>query len=567
MCATFADQPAPDVSATPASAHKPVAIFVCHGMGQQVHFETIEGVVNALLREQGLRTPQTTTKPGLLQRLAARPPRTPRKAGAELFKLGDRTVLRGYLTLGTDVAQREVHIYEGYWAPLTEGKIGVWQVLGFLLSAAGLGIWNCLRNGRFIRFMFNKKEVFRGLHLFSMAMLAGLTYVTLLLLVGPVLLASVVTLTSMLSLLFSADTAGWIASPMVAAETWYVARIEIFLFALGVATVVLPKLYSWFRRKMFLVQILGWMIRAASFALALWSLAGAGLTAGLAFVRFGVYAAKNVAGMKPDVANLMQPSRWHLKPGPHFLHAWLHILLTVFARFTGLPSGFLRVVLVWILAFVFGYFIRWFLIEYAGDVAIYTSSYTVSDFDEVRDKIRSTVLAAARPVYAARVGDQKEGPFLYDHVIVVGHSLGSVIAYDTLNSLLCEDKLSKTPISVDKRTHLFLTFGSPLDKTAFIFRTHSSKTYDFREEAAEQFQPLIQAYENRPDRWINIWSPMDIISGRLKYYDDTDQNAGGGKRVINQWDKQAWVIFAAHTEYWNNSLFAKTLHDAILRTP
>ena len=60
---------------------------------------------------------------------------------------------------------------------------------------------------------------------------------------------------------------------------------------------------------------------------------------------------------------------------------------------------------------------------------------------------------------------------------------------------------------------------------------------------------------------------MDIISGCLKYYDDTDQNIGGGKRVINQWDKQAWVIFAAHTEYCNNSLFAKTLHDAILRTP
>jgi hypothetical protein len=153
----------------------------------------------------------------------------------------------------------------------------VWQVFGFLLSAAGQGNWNCLRNGTFIRFMFNKKEVFRGLDLFSMAMLAGLTYFTLLLLVGPVLLASVITLTSLLSLLFSANTAAWIASPMVAAGTWYVARIEIFLFALGMATVVLPKLYSWLRRKMFLLQIIGWLIRVASFALALWGLAGAGL--------------------------------------------------------------------------------------------------------------------------------------------------------------------------------------------------------------------------------------------------------------------------------------------------
>jgi hypothetical protein len=476
-------------------------------------------------------------------------------------------VLRGRVILGAGDAAREVHIYEGYWAPLTEGKIGVWQVFSFLLSAAGLGIWNCLRNGKFTRFMFNKKEVFKGLHIVGLALLAFLTYFTLLLLVGPVLLANAVTLTSLRSLPFCANSAAWINSPMVAAKTWYVARIGIFIFILSMATIVLPKLYSWFRRKMFLLRILGWMIRAASFALALWGLAGAGMTAGLAFVSFARYAIRNLAAVKPDVSNLIHPLPWHLKPGPEFLHSWLHTLLTAIARFAGLPYGFFRVAIVWILAFVFGYFIRWFLIEFAGDVAIYTSNYKVSDFDEVRDKIRSTVLAAARPVYAARVGDQKTGPFLYDHVIVVGHSLGSVIAYDTLNSLLCEDKLSTTPVSVDKRTRLFLTFGSPMDKTAFIFRTHSPKTFDFREEAAEQFQPLIQAYEYRPDQWINLWSPMDIISGRLKYYDDTDQNAGGGKRVINQWDKQAWVIFAAHTEYWNNSLFAKTLHDAILRTP
>jgi hypothetical protein len=149
----------------------------------------------------------------------------------------------------------------------------------------------------------------------------------------------------------------------------------------------------------------------------------------------------------------------------------------------------------------------------------------------------------------------------------VGHSLGSLIAYDALNSLLCEDQLGLTPIQVDKRTSLFLTFGSPMDKTAFIFRTHSSKTQNFREEAAEQLQPLIQDYKCRPYQWINLWSPMDIISGRLKYYDDTDQREGGDKRVSNQWDRQAWVIFAAHTEYWNNSLFSKTLRDAILRTP
>jgi hypothetical protein len=53
MCATPTDQPTPSAQASSPGAQKPVAIFVCHGMGQQVHFETIEGVVNALLREEG----------------------------------------------------------------------------------------------------------------------------------------------------------------------------------------------------------------------------------------------------------------------------------------------------------------------------------------------------------------------------------------------------------------------------------------------------------------------------------------------------------------------------------
>jgi hypothetical protein len=358
MCATLADQPTPGAQPSSPGAHKPVAIFVCHGMGQQVHFETIEGVVNALLREQGLRAAQTEAKPGLLKRLTARPPRAPQGAGAEVVKLGDQSILRACLTLGTDVDYREVHIYEGYWAPLTEGKIGVWQVFAFLLGTAGLGIWNCLRNGRFTRFIFNKKEAFQGLHVVGLAMLAFLTYFTLLLLVGPVLLATVVTLTSFLSLLFSKNTAAWIASPRVAAETWYVARIEIFLFALGIATVVLPNLYKWFRRKMFLLQIAGWMIRAVSFALALWGLVGAGLTAGRAFVSFARYAAQNVAGLSPVASNLIQPLPLHLRPGPQFLHVWLRVLLTLFARYAGLPYGFLRVTMVWILAFMFGYFMR-----------------------------------------------------------------------------------------------------------------------------------------------------------------------------------------------------------------
>ena len=78
---------------------------------------------------------------------------------------------------------------------------------------------------------------------------------------------------------------------------------------------------------------------------------------------------------------------------------------------------------------------------------------------------------------------------------------------------------------------------------------------------------MILSYGFRSQQWVNIWSPMDIISGRLRYYDDMDKTAGGGRRVANMWDKEAWVPFAAHTEYWQDDLFARQVYDAVLKTP
>ncbi|MGA2214415.1 MAG: hypothetical protein ABSH31_14160, partial [Bryobacteraceae bacterium] len=45
------------------------------------------------------------------------------------------------------------------------------------------------------------------------------------------------------------------------------------------------------------------------------------------------------------------------------------------------------------------------------------------------------------------------------------------------------------------RTRALITFGSPLDKTAFLFRTQSNHPRDeMREELAASVQPLILSY-------------------------------------------------------------------------
>lgn len=569
--------PAPNIR----PPRKPVAVFVCHGMGQQVHYETIEAVVNALLREQGCReaaAPPDETKekkqPSKLeqmtQRLMARPPWAQATSRAKFVQLCGHGVMRGELTLGLDDARRDVHIYEGYWAPLTEGKIGVWQVFGFLLDAARLGIWNCLRNGGFVRFMFEKKEIFTGLHLGGLALLAALTYVILLLLIGPVVLANAFTLASVMALLFG-KTGGagisppWISHPLITVGTWYVARIELFLLLLGLAVVILPKLYSWLQRKALILRMVGWLMRALSFALAIGSLVGAGVVAWFGLVSFARYAIQKVTGTGPEALSPAIP--FPALPGMDLFHGLLQPVLRAISGWVGVPWVYLRLAIIWGLALVFGYFVRWFLIEFAGDVAIYTSGYKVSVFDQVRSAIRQTVLDAATPIYAARDGNSADASWLYENIIVVGHSLGSVIAYDTLNTLIADDLACSRGLDVVGRTRYLLTFGSPLDKTAFVFSTHSTKTHDFREKAAEEIQPLILDYADRPQQWVNIWSPMDIISGRLRYYDDKDENEGGGRRVENMWDKEAWVLFAAHTEYWQNDLFAREVYKAVLNAP
>ena len=154
----------------------------------------------------------------------------------------------------------------------------------------------------------------------------------------------------------------------------------------------------------------------------------------------------------------------------------------------------------------------------------------------------------------------------------VGHSLGSVISYDSLNELILEDELSTPPLYIPQRTKLLLTFGSPLDKTAFIFRTHKDQGSEIR-EAAAAVQPMISSYRHRPRRWINIFSRNDWVSGKLDFYDrnpapkppamplESAMNVPIPVENMEDWNAQ--IPLVAHLQYWGNPLFRKVLYDAI----
>lgn len=206
-----------------------------------------------------------------------------------------------------------------------------------------------------------------------------------------------------------------------------------------------------------------------------------------------------------------------------------------------------------------------FLQQYVGDVVIYVSSYQVNRFYETRAAIQQEGLAVARCLYALT---DVEGRPAYDRITVVGHSLGSVIAYDTLNAILRE---SADPFGAGgpvERTRALITFGSPLDKTAFVFRTQKRETYDVREALAAAMQPLVTDYGFRPASWLNLWSRRDWVSDALRFYDVDEEHRGepAAARARTRWVENRRVPapfdpFRAHLHYWTSDALARALYE------
>lgn len=398
-----------------------VAFVVFHGMGQQVPYETISQLAECMVRQE--------TAIGKYE--------APPAVSVVRVKITDDSadppLARAQFSVKRDDELIDVHVYEAYWAPLTEGKISFLETLAFLFEAGFNGILSCLRGSAFKRWMFGDFQ--------DLPIKAGTLY----------------------ALVTTVAGAAIALIPVVAfSHYWKAASSE----PLRVAIVVHHPILS------------------------LLSLALLGL------------------------------------------YTWA---------------------------------IRYFAVEYAGDVAIYVSSHKVSRYQETREKIQETVFAIARQVYSSRNGVQPT----YDKVVFVGHSLGSVIAYDTLNAAISWDVAEQGGrIHVVSRTNRLITFGSPLDKTAFLFRTQVSGPRFLREALAAQKQPLILDYQQfRPRqsfRWVNIYSRADIISGRLAYYDTPPGSANPAPNPVeNVTDWQAWIPIVAHVQYWNNRKLREELYRAI----
>jgi hypothetical protein len=204
-----------------------------------------------------------------------------------------------------------------------------------------------------------------------------------------------------------------------------------------------------------------------------------------------------------------------------------------------------------------------FVVGWFGDVAVYfDGADQLSPYRTVRESILEISSRRLRELL-------QRGQ--YDDVYVAAHSLGSVIAYDTINLIAAEQRASsesgpKGPVSGGSdsgvefhRLRGLLSFGSPLDKVAYFFHQSvkperrvraqilSSHSSFRRRRSGRPYGPFrFTTYRPAvPERfhWVNVWSPFDPLGHHLDYY------------LVEDQPKTRFRPWAGHTQFWKNPAF------------
>ena len=567
---------------SPAPAEAPplrkLAVFITHGMGQQVPFATLDAV---------------------FERLRRQPPFASARPEAETVRLSGQQMQR--LVLRLPAQGREIHFYEGYWAPLTEGEVTLRDVSRFLLRAGMNGILNSSTS--FSRWIFGRWQAYDiPVRTWAYLVVALATVGALAVMNGVALLVSAARAP------LGATPPDWLSDALFCDLTTtlnvFLVTATLFALTLGIARLgrrnglrPLARLFGPLTVLTFAATLLAAVLAGLALPLLIlshvqhggsWASDQPRWSSWLGAERAAAFdelcAAVFLAIPLVVLAYALASWAWKFlraaasqilarRPGQQpFLSllvlgtlvagtALMGLEVAVLWPGTGAENHWpLRLLVTWAVVLLLSEVVRRFLVQYLGDVVVYVESHTVDRFADLRARIRECVAERARAVYAAT------GPEGYVRVVVVGHSLGSVVSYDVLNQLLTEDGIERQAgrptRDVAGRTPLFLTFGSPLDKTTFVFAIQHRRTTQAREALVASTQPMLQGYEWRPERWVNIWSPWDVISGSLEYFDLPDSS--DGRRVRNRRDPEATTLLMAHVEYWENTLLPEVLGEALL---
>ncbi len=509
------------------------AILVIHGIGEQNPYETLDSFA------RGLAKHFADSKPALR---------------AERIRHEDWTEVAVHVEFEGPVTPRglkHLSVFEFYWAPFTEDKVSYWGVLGWLARTALTPLAYLADNLQALLWQEQEKSGKpptrgRAVALFLREVLRiAFAYVPLLILIA--VIASLLYLNAPTAV----DTVRGLVD--VLRHDQHLSGLGLVVACLAVSSVLL-----WF----ILQELVHWAARSGpsveNIAENVWLALAVICCAGFILAGLGLARAMSVD-------------------------------LGTYARLV------LRGSTLGVLALVGGlWFLKRVAIGYLGDIAVYvTTDPKASSFEAKR-----AILKQSSTALATLLTDKTRQ---FDQVVLTGHSLGSVIAYDTVNELLSRvwatPELSGTGKGVAQtltRSDLqklrgLVTFGSPLDKVYYFYREHVASHQAVRAQILSFLHSLLRArsgrdygrftftYSKPPKigerpadepfafpqpaddfRWVNVWSPMDPVSGRLRFYrlDDKDRYRRFGPRYF------LWGV--AHLAYWGDPKFYKIIADRFL---
>jgi hypothetical protein len=495
------------------------AILVIHGIGEQNPYETLDSFARGFARcfeDRG-------TPPSL---------RPERIAHADWTEVA---VHLEFSTPATERGLRSLSLFEYYWAPHTQGQVTYRGVLRWLVRTGLTPLRYLGDNLQALQAAQTDLRWTALTWLFLREMMRGaLGYLPVLLLIGVIGLALSRTGPPLVE-------AGRRFGELLGGERHRLALgavIVCWTMAIFLGAFLVGRLWERLRRPGARMEKLAdpvWVVSASVFLI---GFAAAGAAIGhVRGLDLGAYAA--LAG---------QPS----------------VLGPVFA---GLVALFLRRI----------------LIGYLGDVTVYVAA----DQKAASYRARSGILTESSAALARLLVGQQ-----YDQVILAGHSLGSVIAYDTVNEVLSQvwaagDQSGQKPEIALTRADLsglkgLVTFGSPLDKIFYFFREHVrpdqairaqilSFLHSFRRgRSGRDYGKLLLTYARSDSPgaepsafptlgtdfvWLNVWSPMDPVSGPLRFYRVKDEDR------LCRWYR-LWG--AAHLDYWTDKAFYEFMARRLL---
>lgn len=156
-------------------------------------------------------------------------------------------------------------------------------------------------------------------------------------------------------------------------------------------------------------------------------------------------------------------------------------------------------------------------------------------------------------------------PVVFDRIIWVAHSLGSVVSYNVLSDIFHKaDALEKSNESTkEQKTGVqkvrnslrrFVTLGSPLDKIAFLTGREALRPWPQRDRV-DLVKPSSEAREEGTglrDFWVNFYQVFDPVSGALQ-----NPLICGEKPPLNFHISLFKFPGVAHLSYWKDSYTLK----------